>query len=176
MHKLDEKVLITPALLKRFGAEAEAYGGEYVAYIQKMDGRLLEHQQAGSPGMTHDQQMLAHDLLNHLNRDLHHDGAWAVVGIAPNPLSLVAALASPTADYRILCFLWLDAEGDVRFPLEFESSVADMAAKGIHYWLEQAENAWKTWKGLMIDVLDPKPGQQFARAQGENAPSSKLIH
>jgi hypothetical protein len=173
MHRLESKTLVTVALLRRFEAEAADYGGVYLAYIEKRDGTFLDHASPGAPAMSHDQQMMALDILHRLNADLAHDGAWVCMAIGPKPAGILMPLANPAVDYAILMYLWMDAEGDVRFPVEFEDTVANMARKGILYWLEQAENAWRTWKGLMIDVLDPKPNQQHARARGEDAPSLK---
>jgi hypothetical protein len=172
VHRLDDATLITTALIRRFRAEAKEYAGIYWAYIQKSDGSYIQDNSPGAPEMSPVQQVMARDLLNRMNADLAHDGAWVCMAIGPRRFDGLT-VATPTVDYQVLMFLWLDADGDVRFPLEFEDTVENMARKGFVYWLEQAEKAWMTWKGLMLDVLDPTPRQLFKRAKGQDAPSLK---
>lgn len=167
MHRLDERVLITPMLLKRFSAEAEFENGDgfYCAFIQRSNGTFLEH--AEGPGADPMQELFATDMLNALNGKLHHDGAWVMLfthhDVPVPPLA--------KGIYRRFVILWMDRDGDVQFPIENDEPLHVVLAKGPDHWLEQCETAYALWHHAMREVLNPREGNLYRRARGETAPS-----
>jgi hypothetical protein len=166
---LSDDLVITPALLRRFHAEAELEGGDgrHYAVIRSNDGSLLVHD-PGSPSISGEQWIWTADLLELLNRELHHDGAWVVVFTHPLP------------DYRRYVLLWLDRDGDVQFALEWvagENSgfrdFVDVLLAGVHSTAQKCQVAWEIWHTMMIEVIEPREGQTFKRARGERASSTR---
>lgn len=173
MHRIDEKLLITPALLLRFEQEAvlEEGDGRHYAVIQRSNGDFIAHDRG--PPLSPEQVMFARDVLDLLNRELHHDGAWVVVFTHPKP----ASAADATAEYARFAMMWMDRDGDIQFTVDWVEGEGDIfdfpdvLMAGRETWANHAEEAWTTWRGLMVDVLDPSEGQTFKRAQGQ-APAS----
>lgn len=173
--RLGEQDIISTALLKRFQAEGEFGGadGRHYGIVRRDDGSLLEHH-PGSPELDPFQMMWAADVLKLLNRELHHDGAWVVVFTHVRPL-----LGLPRADreYNRYCLIWLDADGDPQFSVEWEAGAgelrdfADVLLQGINATVQKCESAWQTWNLHMRQVLQPTKRQLYRRAKGERAPS-----
>lgn len=178
---IDENKIVTPTLLKRFEAEAESNYGDpaYYACILRSDKDLMVHHPFGLPASP-EQLMFAADGLRFLNRELHHDGAWVIVFTDPKPPQLETAIHMPThVEYSRYVFLWLDADGDVQFPMEWEEGgggdlddFADVLIAGLQTLGQHAENAYKMWTEAMR-ALDASPAEQFKRALGERAPSAR---
>lgn len=171
MHRLDDRILITPALIRRFEDEGnfEAEGG-YVGLLQLSDGKLVRHRRGPDPDA--EQFMFAHDVLAGLNRNVAHDGAWVVVLVGPRKPDLILPLAKPTATYENAKFMWMDRDGDVKMVYEVEiSDIADTMLKGIEFWVEGAEGAWK-FANEMHSWVEPSEKQQHRAALGERAPST----
>ena len=156
-HRLDDKVAINKALLVRFGDEAMLGYRQHAfdAFIETSAGELRRH----TVGKECDaiRQMIATDLLMHANKHIAHDGAWSCVWIGWQ------AIPPKRGDshYARLVFLWMDADGDVNFPVEIEESLATYSNKGIHHWVNQLEQAWHAWKHMMVDTLDLSENQKI---------------
>jgi hypothetical protein len=179
--RLDDDTLITPALLQRFAAEAglEGGNGQYCAFIERSNGDLLIHHPF-APAAVAEQTMFAADVLRKLNRELHHDGAWAIVFTDPKPPEPgVAIYASPHTEFARYALLWVDPDGDVQFAVEWvrgESEMLDfdeVLLAGIEYTMQCCENAWAMWKVAMREVIDPAEGQTFKRAMGQMPSSTR---
>lgn len=175
MTKLADDILITPALLRRFHAEAELEGGDgrYYAIVRCQDGKILAHH-PGAPLLMPEQALWAGDVITLLNRELHHDGAWVVVFTHPIPPQLDHVLHDPRHwEYGRYVLLWLDRDGDVQIPYEWvkgESELldwADVMLAGIECVGHKCEGAWQTWHMLMRQVIDPQEGETYKRAQGQ---------
>ena len=170
MHRLDDNRLITPALLRRFIAEAEAAGDEdrYWAAIQREDGNWLTH---GGDEPTAFKKTVILDIVAALNRHIAHDGAWVAVWVDPQPKPL--AVLNGT-DYGKLVLMWMDMDGDVRFPIEIEEDDATLAIKGYAHWCEQAEVAWNIWNDMRVEKVLALAGHEhlYKRALGQSAPSA----
>ncbi len=170
MHKVPDERLVTPFMLRRFIREAEAEGGDgrHYAVLQRSNGEYLDHN-PHSPELAPDQALFARDMLRLLNRELHHDGAWVMVFTHPVPCSILML----HAEYRRFGFIWIDADGDPHFTVEWqqgegeELDFADVLNSGRESWANRCESAWEAWKLLMVDVIDPAEGQTFKRAQGQ---------
>lgn len=167
MHTLEDNTLITKLLIRRFHAEGEFEGGDgkYAAFIQKRDRNILSHTLSCKPGML--EQFFAEDMLNALNKHLHHDGAWVIVFTHYDPPR------PPFSEgvFNRFVLLWLDEDGDVKFPLECVHPLHKvMEESGIDSWLSQCEAAWTLYKHTER-VLDPQPSEQYRKAAGETAPS-----
>lgn len=177
---LPEDLAITPALLRRFEGEAELEGGDgrHYAVIQRNDGSILVHHPA-SPQLSPMQMIWAADALKLLNREIHHDGAWVVVFTHPKPQLENIFQDAKHADYRRYVLLWMDRDGDVQIPIEWLEgdnedfrTFTDVIMAGVHSTAQKAEGCWQVWHTMMIEVLEPREGQTFKRAQGERAPSA----
>lgn len=187
MHKLEDKILITPLLLRRFQDEAAYETGrsaqDYFAYIQTCDGhirRLCPYTIEPAPHYN----MFACDLLGALNKHLHHDGAWVFVYTDPTPFS-----KSPIAtftEYERFCFIFLDRDGDPQFTVDWiannQADQRDFTAcmtAGPDSWIEKCESAWQIWK-TSLEPLDLRSGETIKKAQGQSytptAPTSKAVH
>lgn len=175
MHKLDDRRLITPAILRRFEAEAEMEdgNGQHYAVIQRADKGFLDHN-PGSPELDGMQAVFARDVLTMLNRELHHNGAWVMVFTHPAPFDFIGMGQM----YRRFGLIWLDADGDPQFTLDWAEGVGeqidftDVLIDGKECWGDQAEAAWQSWHENMVRVIDPKSNQTYRRALGESAPSA----
>jgi hypothetical protein len=166
MHKVEDGAIITPTLLRRF--ELEATSPFYWALIQTKDRNLLSHGHGPTPDAMI--QRFATDVLNALNRKLHHDGAWVIVFCDPSQAendNTFAGKADLGAAYGRFVLLWMDADGDVQFPIMMDRPFHEYVAEGLHSLMECAEAGWKSWKHFMRDVLAPKPEQMIKRALGE---------
>lgn len=179
--RLSEADIITPTLLRRFKLEGEFEGsdGRHYGLIPRDDGSLMCHH-PGSPAVDAVQALWAADVLKLLNRELHHDGAWVVVFTNVRPVSLECVLANPGhAPYDRYCLIWLDADGDPQFTVEWEAGItsdlqdfADVLLAGIESTAQKCEAAWSLWHTHMRQVLDPRIGKDtYRRAKGERAPS-----
>lgn len=172
---LTEDLAVTPALLRRFIAEAEMEGGDgrHYALIRRNDGSLLAHH-PGAPGLSPMQLLWSQDILRLLNRELHHDGAWCVVFTHPKPRFQDAK----HADYARYVLLWMDQDGDVQIPIEWLEgdytgfrTFTEVMMAGVQSTAQKCEGAWEVWREMMVKVIQPREGQTFKRARGERAPS-----
>ena len=177
----DENLIVTPTLLRRFQLEAEFEGGDgrYYGIVLRIDGGLLVHH-PGSPGLCAEQLMWAGDVLKFLNRELHHDGAWVVVFTQPKPVSIDNVLLADNlhADYGRYVLLWMDEDGDVQIPIEWEEGTgelrdfADVLLAGLENIGKVAEHAWQAWNEIVVRQLDRRTSETYKRARGERAPST----
>lgn len=179
MHKLDEKTLITPALIRRFQAEASEHGdGRFCAWIQTGAGQFLSHN-IGPEAEAYIQQFCL-DVMTAANRSLHHDGAWVVMVTQAPPMTALALGDAQPGDYREIIVLWMDKDGDVQLPIHIQDDedFFNIFTVPLTDWLESLETGWQEWNHMMNQVLDRKQDQTFKRAQGQapTAPSSELVH
>ncbi|WP_341702616.1 hypothetical protein [Ferrovibrio sp.] len=163
---LDPKFYHSQAVLQRLDQEAE--GGPWSAVTYLRDGKAMLLGPDGAPDWAPDQFMFASDMAKGLNNWLHHDGFWIVGWTHP---SRIVLLNQPGRSYTRMVMIWFDQDGDPGFTVESEDSVWKMLECGPRQWAEQAEQAWQQWERLMHEVLDPREGQTFKRAQGQTAPS-----
>lgn len=180
--KLDDSILMTPTLLRRFIQEAELEGGngQHFALLRRSNSELIAHNPY-SPELDPSQMTWGADVLRLLNRELHHDGAWVLCfthPAEPGPPETILHNPPKHWEYARYCLMWLDKDGDVQFTVEWvrhESELfdfADVMLAGIESTAQKAEAAWETWRTMMIEVLDPREGETFKRAQGQRAPSA----
>lgn len=148
-------------MLKRLEAEAldEGMGGGYFAVIQKSSGDIAYHQTG--PRVEPHEQIFVIELLTALNKFLHHDGAWLAI------FTHHRTQPPMVGRYQRLVILWMDRDGDIQFPFEFESPLDDKYLWGKISWCEQCENAWVLWHHMMREVLEPKADQLYRKALGE---------
>lgn len=157
--------------------EAEFDGGPGVLYGFAIpeDGRATPFWASASrndmPAVrpVPEQQMFAADMAAALNRALHHDGAWLVAFTHPEThvMGLPLIGSSVPVPFGRWVALWIDGDGDPQFTMDNEDPFVECLVSGVQYWIEQAEQAWQRWKYHMRDVLDPRPGETFKRALGE---------
>jgi hypothetical protein len=154
MHKVSDRALMTPLLLKRFGAEAllTANDPRYWACLISSEGNFIEHQSGAEP--MPEQRMFAADMVTALNKHLHHDGAWLIEFTDPVSLGSVRT----DAMYQRFVIMWMDADGDVQFPIEDERPFNEVLIDGPDAMIEKCEAAWSAWK-WQSKVLDLKPNQ-----------------
>lgn len=180
MARLTFDKLVTPLLLRRFELEAvnERDNPRYYALILRDDGNLVAHHPLG-PQLDPAQMIWARDLLQKLNKELHHDGAWVVCFTDPEAPTFENVLAPPKhVEYGRYCLIWIDQDSDPQFTQEWVSGenadfvdFADVLLAGINSTMQKCETSWMTWRTSQ-DVIDHAAGQKFKRAAGERAPSS----
>jgi|GEM_PF-2409581 len=166
-------------LLRRFKAEGEMEEGDgrYYGVIERDNGDLFVHHPGSLPAVA-PQLLWAGAILHLLNKELHHDGAWVLVFTHPRAAPAESILHDAThADYRRYGLIWLDADGDPQFTLEWQAGTdglrtfADVVEAGIMSTAQKCEQAWMIWDDSR-QTLDLKDGQTFKRAQGQSAPSA----
>lgn len=177
-HKLPDETLITPALIRRFEAEAELEdgNGQYFAIMQKGDGSYLEHNPY-SPEAELLHTGWVRDALALLNRELHHDGAWVACFTHPGPRDILQRYTA----YNRCCWIWLDRDGDPQFTLDWVKDghwqtcdFEDVVIAGTVSQGHRCEMAWISYAAMMrSDMLDAKPEHQYRRALGEKPPSAQ---
>lgn len=86
------------------------------------------------------QQIFARDLREALQKDLHHDGIWAVGWTNPPSSGEVVATEGDNVWGR-LAILWLDEDGDPQFTFESEENVIEIISNGVMYYLELCAKA-----------------------------------
>jgi len=182
MPMLDDDRLITKALLRRFAAEGEILKGDgrHYAFIRRDNGEITTHNPY-SPEIIGEQTMFAVDVLNKLNRELHHNGAWVIVFTDPKPADMQNGLAvlarSGEAEYSRYVILWLDEDGDVQIPIEWVENeceprdFAGVLATGLENIIGLCEGGWELWNLHMRKVLEPGQGELYKRARGQLPPS-----
>jgi hypothetical protein len=186
MHKLDFRTVLTPTLLRHFGARAieEAEHPHYYAIVQRGAGDFVEH---SSTGMAPDpvQIMFGRDMLGYLNEDIHHDGAWAVAFTHPTAPDRPGTTGTMFDRFH---FTWIDRDGDPQLDLSWRAGsdsqlrdFSDVILMGWQAWVESCEMAWRFW----TDNLDParvmelRGDQTIRKARGEKptaAPSDATLH
>lgn len=171
MHHLDDTIMITPALIRRFHDEAhmDQGPGAFVAFMQRSNGQFLVNAPSDNFTIDPNQTIFAQDVLTALNRQLHHGGAWVIVFTHPLPMRS----AIEVTEYGRFVLMWMDMDGDVQFPFEWEHGAgeerdfADVLMSGKDSWLNRCETAWQTWQLHMRQILAPKPDQLVKAAQGQ---------
>jgi hypothetical protein len=173
IHRVPDERIITPFMLRRFIEEARLEGGngQHYAIMQLSDGRYVDHNPA-SPALPPHQAVFARDMLAMLNREMNMGGVWVIVYTHPVPPEQIVLMHW---EYARFGFLWIDADGDPQFTVEWtkgegdERDFADVMRSGRESWANRCMTAWQTWKHHMVDVLAPGEGQTIKRAQGQQA-------
>jgi len=168
VHRLDDNTLVTPFLLKRFQAEAEFGGadGAHFAVLQRSNGDILVHNTCG-PECGPNGRMLAIDLLNGLNEKLNFGGAWVLVFTHFKP----PAGPFMQGEYDRFVLMWMDHDGDVQLPVEYEGTAEQaMAEIGFDGFMNNCQEAHDAWK-IAHEMLDARPEEKFKRAKGQPRPS-----
>lgn len=181
MHKLDDDTLISPTLLRQFIAFAieDNPDDQHFAVMQRSDGNWLVHN-PGSPQLDPVQFAWSQRVLNKLNRELHHDGAWVVCWSGPGLRQQF--IHSPDA-YSLVDVIWLDKDGDAKFRWNWEAGqnehwthIVELFMAGELPVCEQCETAWQTTNELLKATLDTELNKtsdvSHKRALGERAPSA----
>lgn len=175
MPRLKEVNSLSPALLRRFKAEAEHGGGDgrYYGIILRDNGDLLvDHPEGQSPAP--EQVVWAGQVLKLLNKELNYNGAWVLVFTHPKPPTTDNVLwdSSRHAHYARFVLMWMDEDGDVQIPIEwmeFESELVDfpeVIGAGYEAFADMAAHAHEMW-ALQRQALDLKAGQTVKHAQGQ---------
>ena len=170
MKHLHDRVFCNPALYERM--ELEADRGSWAACILTEAGPQWIRKNALIPVPDALRAEFAHDMVQVLNKALHHDGVWAVCYCnlhAPTLLEGNGLLIEPY--YTRLVILWMDADGDVRFPIESDSDIVDILVEGMDAWVSDCESAWQQWNFLMVQDMPVNENTHYRRALGERPKS-----
>ncbi len=173
MHRLDDKLVVTTSLLRRFIAEGgeEEGTGQHFAVVQRSNGDFLHHN-PHSPEAPGEQLVFIHECLTRFNNEIHHDGAWCAVLTHP-----VWTAPARLPEFKRFVFLWIDKDGDPQFSLDWiegegeEQDFSDCMLSGRDSWADRAENAWHAWHVLAVEVIDAAPDQMLKEAQGQTRPN-----
>jgi hypothetical protein len=160
MHKVEDRALVTPKLLRRF--ELEANGPAFWALMQNREGTFLSHGHGPEPDAL--QQQVAKDLIGCLNKKLNHDGAWVWVYCDPPKAPVLAISVDPGVWYDRFVIMWMDRDGDVQFPIEFSRPFPEYIMEGPDPMIEACEAGWSMWKLHMRDILAPTEDQMSKSA------------
>lgn len=180
--RLPESLLVTPTLLRRFMDESvwEDGDGRHYGIMLRDDGNLIAHGPPDSKTPIPEQMIWAGDVLKKLNKELHHDGAWVVVFTHPKVAQLLSIFQDAKhCDYGRYALIWVDGDGDPQFTVEWMAGEGDLRdfddvlLAGIVSTMNKCEAAWEMWHLHMRKNLDPKEGQTFKKAQGQQAPSTR---
>lgn len=180
MHKLDDETLITATLLRHFIAFAQEDTADerHFALLQRADRSWLTHN-PGSPALDGVQMAYTQQVLDLLNRELHHDGAWVALWSGPSQREVFTQIDGA---YCCLDLIWLDKDGDAKLRVDWiagESedwpTLPDLLLAGVIPLGEICETAWQTANALQMATLDLKLNQSsditHRKALGERAPS-----
>ena len=179
---LNDDLLITPVMWKRFAEEAsfENGPGRYAVMMRRSNGEVVElmDNDFGGKPVNPNCRQIGHDLLLKANDDCHHDGAWVVLMTHPDD-ALIAGLTFDAFDdlgsvrFKRFVMLWIDEDGDPQFSIDIVEPLWRLQESGLAHWADACEEAWGKWNWAMRDVLAPSAAQKYKRAQGEHAPSGK---
>lgn len=162
---IDRRLYQSSAVLQRFDLEADGTAWCGISVMRDDKPVLLSNQP--ELDWSPENMMFAVDIAVALNKHLHHDGFWFVGWTHPEQFVLLGKGRT----YQRAIIIWFDKDGDPAFTVEITDPIWEILSAGPDHWIEQCEQAWQKRKVLMVDVLDPKEGQTFKRAQGEIAPS-----
>lgn len=98
----------------------------------------------------------ARRLVDMLNREIWHDGAWAVLWSHPDIEGVPHAIN----------MAWQDADGDVCFVINSDRTLLDLQANGPESQIGSCEKAWREYMGFM-DAVDVQADQKIKAGQGQ---------
>jgi hypothetical protein len=183
--RLPDTILLSPIVKHyikerlRFEGEQEDGNGTVFAVIQKADGGWIESGTQLAPPLIPEQTMFARDMVQILNREIHHNGCWLVFFTHPERADGFVPGGFET-EYPRFGFIWLDQDGDPQFTMDWlngeyeELTFQDVLMSGPVSWAQRLETAWHEWHTAMVEVIEPAQGQTFKRAQGQ-APSNSPL-
>ncbi len=90
------------------------------------------------------QKGMAIEMMMELNRHIDHDGLW-IVGWNRPPAGWESIKVDGDNCWSQMIMIWLDEDGDIKFPLTTELSIVEIVSSGIEYYVELCERAWQSW-------------------------------
>ncbi len=138
--------------------------------FEREDGREGEILQvkAGRIFLTSDQKLIGEEMLNLLNRSIHHDGSWRCVWCDPvekfwnAPTSMFLTNIPDRFEMH-----YLDGDRDPIFKVDCTDKPWIMIDTGLTYYRDSCEEAYQTVKDFNENVLELSPNQTFKQAKGE---------
>jgi hypothetical protein len=122
------------------------------------NGVLVEKTTHSIQRPSPEQKGFAHDMLRRLNREMHHDGRWAV-GWTDWDMQ--------RGHYTRVMFLFLDKHSDLQFVVDDDEPLIFMLIAADRL-IEQCEEAWENWRSHLADV-GVKDEQKIAAALGQQS-------
>lgn len=176
--RLDPAMMFSKAIRERLDLESELqsdFGTTtclWYAVIRRPDGSIILERNY-DPGNATElltpldppsyQQLFAEQAAIMLNEECAHDGAW-IVGFTHAPEFDHLLRPNPNYEWRRMIKLWMDSDGDVQFSTDCIEPFHKVLSVSPESFIEQSEEAYKQWKNLMRDALDPKEHQLKALA------------
>lgn len=129
----------------------ESNGSDWWTAVLLADGKVVTKSHPETYTPPEDRQLFAKHILNFLNRECSHGGAWVVAWIDKG---------------RRFYLLWKDKDGDIQIPIECDQGWWRIKGWDLEAWGEHAEQAWAVWKEWH-DNLEMTGMQTIKLAQGE---------
>lgn len=171
--RLDPDMMFSRTMRERLNLESEVqsdFGTStclWYAVIRRPSGHIVIERNY-DPGDTLEmltpldppshQQIYAEQAAIMLNKECAHDGAW-IVALTHAPEFADLLRVNPNYEWRRMVKLWMDADGDVQFAVDNIEPFSVIMQVSLEHFIEQTEEAWKQWKQLMRDAVDPQTHQ-----------------
>jgi hypothetical protein len=133
-----------------------------------IDGALKIIQHGDDITPTPEQEQWALRMAELLQREIHHDGRWAVAWTDPAPVVRPDATVNAHHPKR-WTMVFMDRDGDVQFQVSVTDPLWECVRAGPLVFIRQAEEAWSRCEERKR-LADIRPGiDTFQRARGERA-------
>lgn len=157
MQLLDQQTIATKVLKDQLDAK----DGQWWCWFEAEGSVCQSAYSTLAPSPSAETRMVCEDILKGLNRTSGFNGTWLVAATEPK------TVIGPT-EYACLWMIWLDADGDVKVPVEIrQPSIFDVMMEGKWTWVDAAYRAWHTAKDIE-DSLELAPHQKKQYAKGEH--------
>lgn len=157
---LDDFRIIRRALADQ--VEAEAHGGGYWCAFRA--GERLIAKDKGRCRPLVPQRVVAIDLLDRLNREVHHDGTWIVAWADPVETPVAGGLITMPIPQRLV-WMHKDKDGDVNVVVDTDDTLDEIVAT-LDQRVDDAAKAMQKYREIMADV-DVRPDQTRKAALGQ---------
>ena len=157
---LDDARIIRRALAGQIAAEAHG-GGYWCAF--RAGGHLVTKEKGRCRPLV-PQRVAAIDLLDRLNREVHHDGTWIVAWADPVETMVAGGLLSMPVPQRLV-WMHKDGDGDVNVAVDTDDSIEEIAAT-LDQRVDDAAKAMQKYREIMADV-EVRPDQTRKAALGQ---------
>lgn len=148
--------------------QAEAHGAYWCAF--RADGKITTRERGACRPLV-PQRVFAIDLLDRLNKHVHHDGTWIVAWCDPVPTPVMDGILVMPIPTRLV-WMHKDRDGDVNLVIDADDSLDELVAT-IDQRVDDAAQGMRKYREIMGDV-DVRPDQTRKAALGQPSADPKL--